>query len=36
MPNARVLDTQDSPKPWAEDIMRKMNRKGVIPISATL
>ena len=34
--NARSLDTQDSPKPWAEKIMRKLNRAGVVPISATL
>ena len=34
--NARDLDTQDSPKPWAEKIMRKLNRAGVIPVSATL
>ncbi len=33
---ARVLDTQDSPKPWALEIMRKLNARGVVPISATL
>ena len=34
--NSRVLDTQDSPKPWALKIMRKLNSSGVTLVSATL
>jgi hypothetical protein len=32
----RKLDTQDAPKAWALKIMRKLNRAGVVPVSATL
>ena len=33
---ARVLDTQDAPKPWALEIMRRLNGRGIVPVSATL
>jgi hypothetical protein len=33
---ARVLDTRDAPKPWALEIMRKLNARGIVPVSATL
>ena len=34
--NAAVIDTQDSAKPWAEKIMRKLNRRGTPLVSAHL